>query len=229
MKHIRRVTAVLLWIVGTSWAQSNPVLSQPTVIPAGTHMLMQLVSPLNTVSATGGSAVFLEVTTPVIADSHIVIPAHTHVTGTVLQERRPGRVKGRARLRIGFTNLIFPDYHVVSIDGALQGLPESHRDRRVDAEGTIEPVDQIDRDIRAVTVPALPGTVIGLLRGGNAGLRLALLGGGLGLGKAMVSRGDEISLPAGTVVEMVLKRELQLDHSTTDVQPAPPSQVRGKQ
>jgi hypothetical protein len=44
----------------------------------------------------------------------------------------------------------------------------------------------------------------------------------------MVSRGDEISLPAGTVVEMVLKRELQLDHATPDVQPAPSSQVRGK-
>jgi hypothetical protein len=114
-------------------------------------------------------------------------------------------------MRINFTNLIFSDYRVVSIDGALQGLPESHRDRRIDADGTIEPVDQIDRDIKAVAVPALPGTVIGLLGGGNSGLRLALLGGGLGLGKTMVSRGDEISLPAGTPVEMVLKRDLHLD------------------
>ena len=211
MKYIWHLTAVVLCI-GMSNAQSAPTTPPNTVVPAGTHILMQLVSPLNTVSATDGSAVYLEVTMPVIADNHVVIPAHTHVTGTVIKERRPGRLKGRARLCIGFTNLIFPDYRVVAIDGALQGLPESHRDRRVDAEGTIEPVDQIDRDIKTVAVPALPGTVIGLLGAGGTGMRLALLGGGLGLGKTMVSRGDEISLPVGTPVEMVLKRELQLDH-----------------
>jgi len=186
-------------------------------------MLTRLLSPLNTISATDGSAVYLEVTMPVIADNHIVIPAHTHVTGTVIKEQRPGRVKGRAQLRICFTNLIFPDYRVVPIDGVLQGLPESHHDRRIDAEGTIEPVDQIDRDIKAIAVPALPGTVIGLLGGGNAGFRLALLGGGLGLGKTMVSRGDEISLPVGTPVEMVLKRELRLDSGQTTPAPSQPS------
>jgi len=209
MRYIQYIICVLLLIVGTSSAQSNMTNPSAEVVPAGTHLLMQLVSPLNTVSATDGSAVYLEVTMPVIADNHIVIPVHTHVTGTVVKGRRPGRVKGRAQLRIGLSNLIFPDHRVVAIDGALQGLPESHRDRRVDAEGTLEPVDQIDRDIKTVAVPALPGTLIGLLGGGNTGLRLALLGGGLGLGKTMVSRGDEISLPVGTPVEMVLKRELR--------------------
>jgi limonene-1,2-epoxide hydrolase len=95
MKRILLVIPVLFWVVCTTFAQSSPSAPLPTsaVVPSGTHMLMQLVSPLNTVSATDGSAVFLEVTMPVIADNHIVIPAHTHVTGTVLQERRPGRVK----------------------------------------------------------------------------------------------------------------------------------------
>src|SRR5919198_4128844 len=107
MRYIRRVICVLLWIACACIAQSNPATPPPpTVVPAGTHILMQLVSPLNTVSATDGSGVYLEVTMPVIVDNHVVIPAHTHVTGTVLQERRPGRVKGRAKLRIGFTNLI---------------------------------------------------------------------------------------------------------------------------
>ena len=213
MKYIRHVIPILLYVAVASQAQSSVGTSPPTAIPAGTHMLMQLVSPLTTVSATDGSAVYLEVTMPVIADNHVVIPAHTHVTGTVIKERRPGRVKGRAQLRISFTNLILPDYQVVPIDGALQGLPESHRNRRIDSEGTIEPVDQIDRDIKTVAVPALPGAVIGLLGGGNAGLRLGLLGGGLGLGKTLVSRGNEISLPVGTMVEMVLKRDLHLDHT----------------
>src|ERR1043165_6432278 len=123
MRYIQYIICVLLLIVGTSSAQSNMTNPSAEVVPAGTHLLMQLVSPLNTVSATDGSAVYLEVTMPVIADNHVVIPAHTHVTGTVIKERRPGRVKGRAQLRIGLSNLIFPDHRVVAIDGALQGLP----------------------------------------------------------------------------------------------------------
>src|SRR5215813_2184911 len=102
MKHICNVVCCLL-IGWPAFAQSNANYSPTpasTVVPAGTHVLMQLMSPLHTTSATNGSAVYLEVTMPVILDQRVVIPAHTHVTGTVAEERRPGRVKGRARLRI---------------------------------------------------------------------------------------------------------------------------------
>jgi hypothetical protein len=210
MRCTRLIAAALLLMHCRGFAQMDRT-NQPVVVPAGTHILLELVSPLHTTSATEGSAAYLQTAMPVIANNRIVIPEHTRVTGSVVKERRPGRARGRAQLRVCFTNLIFADNHVLPITGTMQGLPGSSHNRKVDAEGTIEPVDQIDHDIRGVVVGALPGTVLGLLGAGGPGIKLAFVGGGLGLGRALATRGDEISLPVGTKVEMVLQHPLQIN------------------
>jgi len=69
-------------------------------IPAGTHLLMKLISPLHTTSSTPGSAVYLETAFPVVENNRVVIPEHTRVLGVVADERRPGRVQGRAQMRL---------------------------------------------------------------------------------------------------------------------------------
>jgi hypothetical protein len=210
MKLTQLITAALVTMQCSAFAQLDKA-NQQVVLPEGTHILLELVSPLHTTSATEGSAAYLQTVMPVIANNRVVIPEHTRVTGTVVKERRPGRARGRAQLRISFTDLIFADNHVLPITGMIQGLPGSSRNRKVDAEGTIEPVDQIDRDVRGVVFGALPGTVLGLLGAGGPGIKLAFVGGGLGLGKALATRGEEISLPEGTKVEMVLQHPLQID------------------
>lgn len=186
-----------------------PNTSASVTIPAGTRILMTLTSPLHTTSAQPGSGVYLEITEPVVYEDRVVIPPHSRVLGVVQQERRPGRIKGRAQLRLQFNTLILPDNHTLAIMGALQSLPGSSRDRTKDAEGTIEPVDQIDRDVYMVARGALSGGAVGALVGRGAGAaRGGAIGGGIGLAKALFTRGDEIHLPAGTQVEMVLQRPL---------------------
>ncbi len=162
-----------------------------------------------------GSGVYLETAFPVVANNRVVIPEHTRVMGVVADERRPGRVKGRSQMRLRFTQMILPDNRGLSIVGQLQSLPGSNSNRAVDKEGTLEPVDQIDADVYTVAGGAIGGGIIGSV--GHFGIgtgRGALLGGGLGLAKVLFTRGDEISLPVGTRVEMVLQRPLT-------VQPAP--------
>src|SRR5438132_2329872 len=107
--------------------QNTAAASTPELIaiPAGTHLLMKLTSPLHTTSSTRGSGVYLETCFPVIVSDRVVIPEHTRVMGAVESERRPGRVQSRARLRLHFTQLILPDNHVFSIAGSLESLPGS--------------------------------------------------------------------------------------------------------
>src|SRR2546427_5677085 len=112
-----------------------PNTSASVTIPAGTRILMTLTSPLHTASAQPGSGVYLEITEPVVYEDRVVIPPHSRVLGVVQQERRPGRIKGRAQLRLQFNRLILPDNHTLAIMGALQSLPGSSRDRTKDAEG----------------------------------------------------------------------------------------------
>src|SRR5260370_24668250 len=77
------------------------------------------------------------------------------------------RVKGRAQFRFHFTSLVFANNYVTPIDGALQSLPGNAKVRTQDAEGTIEPVDQIDPDVAALAEGAAGGFVLGSGRGGR--------------------------------------------------------------
>src|SRR5260370_21752462 len=183
--------------------------TEPLTLPAGTHLLMKLTSALHTTSATPGAGIYLEPSSPVITEGRVIIPEHTRVLGLVESGRRPGRVKGRAQMRFRFTTLILPGNHVLSIAGNLESLPGSESHRTVDDEGTLEPVDQIDADVYTVAKTTAGGILIGSV--GHIGIgvgRGALIAAGIGVAKGLFTRGDAISLPVGTRVEMVLKRPL---------------------
>src|SRR5579864_5614752 len=77
------------------------------VVPAGTHVMMQLISPLDSESAVPGSGLYLETLFPVLASDHVAIPAHTYVQGTVVAERRAGHLARAAEFRMRFTSLAF--------------------------------------------------------------------------------------------------------------------------
>src|SRR6202790_1741636 len=231
MKNINQTPLLFLscWLLvftRCSGAQSGLLLDpngtsepkkEPLTTPAATHLRMKLSSPLHTASSTPGTGVYLETAFPVVENNRVVIPEHTRVMGVVTDERRPGRVQGRAQLRLKFTQLILPDNRQLSVVGSLQSLPGSSSNRTVNHEGTLEPVDQIDADVYTMAKTTGAGVLVGSIRHVGIGVgQGALIGAGLGLAKVLFTRGNEISLPVGTRVEMVLKRPLT-------VQPAPPS------
>jgi len=217
MQRLSWIVNIVLVFAGSAFPQvPDQVAPQATppaalTLPAGTHVLMCLTSPLHTTSARAGSGVYLETTWPVVLNDQVVIPAHSRVLGQVEHERRPGRVKGRAQFRFRFTSLIFPDNRVVAIAGDLQSMPGNERVRTRDKEGTLEPVDQIDADVGTIAAGTIAGGLGGALTrtGTGAGIGLAI-GGGLGLAKVLFTRGDEIHLPEGTKVEMVLQKPLAI-------------------
>lgn len=215
---IAAIVVSLVW--STSFAQSVPARTEqddtqaPTIvtIPAGTKVLLVLTSPLHTTSATAGSGVYSETAAAVVQDNHVVIPLRAQVQGAVESEQRPGRVKGRAQFLLHFTTLIFPNNYVVSIDGVLQSLPGSAKLRTSNKAGTLEPVDQIDKDVSTILKPALIGGAIGSIRSlGPGTFTGAGAGGAAGLAKVLFTRGDEIRLAPGSTLEMVLRRPMSFE------------------
>lgn len=178
-------------------------------IVAGTHVLMALVSPLHSTSGTEGSAIYLEVIAPVVQDSRVVIPSHTYVQGTVQGNRRPGHFLRTSEFHFSFTAMIFPNNHVEPIDAVLQSIPGS-KTTRAD-HGDLRTVDQAEK----VAVPFAAGGAIGAVIGSETRLGIgkftgAGLGAGMGLASVLLHRGDDIDLPAGTRVEMVLRNSINL-------------------
>jgi len=181
-------------------------------IPAGTRVLMTLQSPLHTTSGTQGSGIYLETLYPVIQDNQIVIPAHSQVQGNVEINHRPGHLQRVSEFKFRFTSLIFPNSHVVAIDAVLQSIPGSATTRAQRGDRTLQTVDQAEKVVIPAATGAATGTLLGSVSRTGVG---TFVGGGLGAGLGLVGillhRGDEISLPRGTNIEMVLQNPLVLE------------------
>jgi hypothetical protein len=190
-------------------------------VPAGTKVLLALRSGVNTKTAQPGDGVYLSSTFPVIAGGHVVIPSGVYVQGVIDNVVRPGRVKGRAQVTMHFTTLIFPNGSVVSIPGAVDGLPGSDGPtvKKKNNEGTIEQASSKGKDAATVATTAATGAGLGGIIGAasdhpGAGVGYgAAAGAAAGLLYTLVTRGNEVVLPEGQTIEMVFQRPLELQEA----------------
>lgn len=190
-------------------------------VPAGTKVLLQLRSSINTRSAKAGDGVYLASTFPVTNGSRVLIPVGVYVQGVVDKVVHAGRIKGRAELNMHFTSIIFPNGTVVEIPGLVNSLPGARQqDVKDNGEGTIEQKSNKGRDAGKVAEIGVPtGATIGTLGGLAGGHAIAggVIGAASGLAAAGVvalfTRGQEVNIESGTQVEMVLQRPLILEEA----------------
>lgn len=199
--------------------QTTAPSAKTFTVPAGTKVLLQLRSAINTKSAKAGDGVYLASTFPVVVGNRVMIPAGVYVQGTVDRVLRAGRVKGRAQLDMHFSSIIFPNGTVVEIPGMVNALPGAKQQSVKDnGEGTIEQAGDKGRHAGEVAKIAIPtgGTIgsIGGLEGGHpiigglAGIAAGLATTGI---VALFTRGADVDIASGTQVEMVLQRPLLLE------------------
>jgi hypothetical protein len=202
-------------------ATQSPAVQQPQTytVPAGTKVLLSLKSAINTKTAQHGDGVYLISSFPVVESARVMIPVGVYVQGVVDRVQRPGRVKGRAQLDLHFTTMIFPNGQVVEVPGVLNSLPGSDGPKVKGNEGTVEQAGNKGRDVGNVLKGAAIGAEAGAIGGGvngNYGKGIgygSLAGAAAGTIYTLFTRGNEIVIPSGTSVEMVLQRPLVLQQS----------------
>jgi type IV secretory pathway VirB10-like protein len=181
-------------------------------IPAGTKVPLALKQALSTKNARDGDPVYAQTTFPVVLNDRIVIPAGTYVQGKISNVKRPGRLKGRAEVLMHFTTLIYPSGYTVILPGALENVPGAEKTSMKGEEGTIRQDSQTGQKVGTVASTAGTGAVIGgLSRGGKGAAVGAGVGGAVGTAIALLTRGNDVKLDAGTTLEMVIQREVPLD------------------
>jgi hypothetical protein len=211
---MRLLTAFLL-CSSFALAQAAPEQSaSPKVltVPAGTKLLMQLKSGVNTKTAKAGDGVYMETSFPVSIENVMAIPPGTYVQGVIDNVKRSGRVKGRAEVLFHFTTLIFPSGYTVSVPGSVNDVPGADNGHVINNEGSVQSEGSKGKDAGTIAGPAAEGALIGALaRGGKGALLGSGIGGAVGLAEVLFTRGNEINYPAGTAVEMVLQRPITLE------------------
>jgi len=221
---------VLLAAVALAFGQQPPASSNAPVdappppitlangkitVPSGTQIPLVLKQAISTKSAKVGDAVYAETSFPITLNEKVVIPAGTYVQGRISDVKRPGRVKGRAELLMHFTTLVYPSGYTALLPGAVENMPGSERQTVKDEEGTIRQEGDKMKDVGTIAKTGATGAGIGGLatQSGKGAAVGGLAGAAAGLGYALLTRGSEVTLPAGTSVQMVLQRPLVLEEA----------------
>lgn len=187
-------------------------------VPAGTKVLLELRSAINTKSAKPGDGVYLSSTFPVVVGNRVMIPTGVYVQGVVDRVQRGG-MRAKAQLDMHFTSIIFPNGSVAEIPGVVDNVPGSKNQTVMnDGEGTIEQNGDKGRHAGQTAEIALPtGAGVGTIGGARTGHPIEGGLAGLGAGLATVgivslfTRNADVDIPRGTQVEMVLQRPLVLE------------------
>ena len=183
-------------------------------IPAGTKVPLALKHAISTKSAREGDAVYAQTTFPVVQNDRVLIPAGTYVQGKISRVQRAGRIKGRAEVLMHFTTLIYPSGYTVLLPGAVENVPGADKTSMKGQEGTIRQDSQTGQKVGTVAGTAGTGAVVGGLSHGGKGAAVgAGVGGAVGTAIALLTRGNDVKLDAGTTLEMVIQREVPLDAS----------------
>ena len=185
-------------------------------VPAGTRLAVVLENGISTRSARAGDSLYFHTSFPVTQNNRVVIPVGSYIRGTLLESKRPGRIKGKGEFRLRLESLIFPNGYTVDLLAAPRSADTGGRET-TDSEGKVTGPGGKGRDAGTVAETTVTGAGIGAIAGGGKGAGIGAGVGGLaGLAAVLLTRGPEAQLPRGTTLDIVIERDLTLDSGYLD-------------
>jgi len=165
--------------------RSNRRTAGRASVPDGTEIVVRLDERISSETARRDDRVEATVAEPVRVGGRVVIPAGSTVVGTVRDVVQAERPAHAGRVDLSFGTLVTSDGARVRIPARVVSLEESGIDKRKAGLGAIV------GGLLGAAVDGKKGAIIG-----------AVLGGG---GTVVASKGEEVDLPAGTVVRLRLE------------------------
>jgi len=182
------------------------------MIPAGTRIPIALKNTISTKGNHEGDPIYAQSTFPVVINDRIIVPAGTYVQGKISSIKPAGHIKGRAEVLIHFTSLIYPSGYTVLLPGSIENAPGVDNAKVKDKEGTIQADSNKGKTAATIAGPAADGALTGaVIHGGEGALIGAGIGGAVGTAIAALTHGNEVKMPPGTTLEVVLQRDIAVD------------------
>jgi hypothetical protein len=85
------------------------------VVPAGTRVILELVSPVMAASAKVGQNIYAQVAFPATVNNQMALPRGTAVQGRIDAVQLPGLFTNRATFQIHFTKIIFANGYTIDL------------------------------------------------------------------------------------------------------------------
>jgi type IV secretion system protein VirB10 len=179
-------------------------------ISVGTRVPLVLMNSVNTRNARVGDHLYFQTIFPVTIGNQIVIPRGTDVRGSIVEMKRPGRVRGRGGMLIRFDQMILPNGVTRSLSGAVIALDGRLGARIENEEGRIRNQSSVGSNTAAVATAGATGGALGAFLGNELDTTGAGVAVGIGVATiaaialVLMTRGPDIHLARGTIMEMVV-------------------------
>ncbi len=165
-------------------APSQPYIS----IPAGTRLVIRMVDTVDSKRHGVGHKFRGQLEGALVINGVTMVPRGTFLYGTVTSASSSGRAVGKAQLAMEFTDIMIDDQLFPIATQALAAQTGGQGKKTV------------GRTARSAA--------IGGLIGGSSG---AKTGAKVGVGASILTGGDSINIPAGTLLETALRVPLNID------------------
>jgi hypothetical protein len=205
MKNIKiRMSALILALLAGPALLAASELPKP-VLPVGTRVSVQLISALSSSADKTGDIFTAQVQDPIFADGMEVIPAGSTLRGHVTFVKPPGRVKGKAEMRLVADGIVLKDGHEYVFTGELTDT--SDPSAKVNgSEGTVQGQGKSKKEAAKESgIGAAVGAGAGAIGAGGTG---ALYGAGIGavagLIHSLAKHHKDVVLQSGTELAFVL-------------------------
>jgi len=176
---------------------ATPGPASPGTVPVGSKLVVRLDETLDSARTPAGQSFTATLEADLVGgDGATVVPMGSTVLGKIVEAQASGRVVGRAELEIAFTE--------VRVNGRL--IPIQSQGVQAVGENTAR------KSARQVAAGALIGGAIGGKDGAGKG---AMVGGAA----ALMTRGNQIQIPAGTLLELQLLAPLVNDAAAPPAAP----------
>jgi hypothetical protein len=181
---------VALWFsagVDTAITAATEPQAQAFVVPEGTRLMVRLSESVDSNRHSSGHRFRGQLEGALVVRGTEIAPRGAWVYGVITGARQSGRVAGSSELSLEFTDIM--------IDNQLFAISTSG----LQAQTGNTAGQTVGRTARAAAV--------GGLIGGSSGART---GARVGAGVSIVTRGNSINIPSGTLVEATLRAPLAL-------------------
>jgi hypothetical protein len=168
-------------------------------VAAGTNLEVEMLDGVSSKASLAGDTFRARVTTDVVVDGVTVIPAGAAVTGSVVEAQSLRKIGGQAKLVISFDRLDLPSGGSATLSATLaqEGKSETGKDA-----ATIG---------GSAAAGALLGRVIGKKGDKSKATAIgAIVGAAAGTAVAAKTEGQEIDVPAGTMLSVPLAAPAQI-------------------
>lgn len=164
-----------------------PAPLEPAILlPAGSTLLVRVVDAIDSREHSAGYRFATALEADLTHDGVLIAPRGAQVYGVIVDAKQAGRLKGKTHLTLELRDIRIDDVLYPIVTGEYELAGEKSSGKRT-------------------ALTTLGGAVLGALIGGKGDrAEGAAIGAGAGLGVAAITRGEQIQVPSGTLIEFRL-------------------------